>query len=91
MKSIKFCLVFVLCIGAVCAVSDEDEWKNFKTKFNKTYENSEEEAKRLEIFKNNLEFIRKHDERENKFKVEVNRLADLNTNEFYDSKQPEVR
>ena len=85
------CLVVILCIGAVCAASDDDEWKDFKKKFNKTYDNSEDEAERSEIFKNNLEFIRKHDERENKFKVEVNHLADFNTTEFYVSKQPEVR
>jgi len=48
----------------------------------KVYETAEEERARLDIFKDNFEYIRKHRERSRTYTVGLNGLADLHLDEF---------
>lgn len=82
MRLISDFLVLFLCVHTVRLSSIEDNWSNFKINFNKTYKNSEEETKRFEIFKENFEFITNHNGNKTfKFKVHVNRFADVSEDE----------
>jgi len=73
---VAFLFATVACAFATTA---EEEWENFKTKFEKTYE-VEEEKKRFDIFKENLAFIEDHNAKfargETTFEVGVNKFAD---------------
>jgi hypothetical protein len=92
MKLIRFCLSIFIFANAACAGFDEDEWVNFKYKFNKKYESPKVESKRFKIFKKNLEFINSLNENEKKtFKVEVNRYADLDEIDFLVSDDSKMR
>lgn len=61
------------------------EWSEFKMKFNRTY-SPDEEPKRLEVFKANIETIKAHNERYEKglesFKIGINRYGDLTYEEI---------
>jgi hypothetical protein len=82
----KLCIVIVLSFALFdCGggKSDDDQWKEFKQKFNKIYKNADEEAKKFEKFKENLEKFRIHNENANAtFKMGVNRNADYTFREI---------
>ncbi|CAD7086711.1 unnamed protein product [Hermetia illucens] len=64
----------------------DEEWENFKTKFNKRYKNAEEEEYRKGIFAKSLKKIQEHNKKydagEVSFKQGINHLADLTVNEY---------
>jgi Cathepsin propeptide inhibitor domain (I29) len=77
--------IFVLFFQCVFAESEtlEDQWTSFRTKFKKSYKSQEEEKERFEIFKENCEFFRVHNENDTMtFKIGVNRDADLTDDEM---------
>ncbi|VEN39007.1 unnamed protein product [Callosobruchus maculatus] len=51
-------LLIVLVVMA--ATHAEEEWEKFKLKYDKHYDSPEEEQKRFQIFKHNLEMVEKH-------------------------------
>lgn len=57
------------------------EWK---VKYDKSYDKSMEESRRLQIFKENLRYITEHNRPENNhsFTLALNQFADLTTEEF---------
>lgn len=56
-------------------------------KYSKSYKNHTEEAHRMEVFKENVNIIEKHNQRYEKgeilFKMAINRFSDLTHDEFY--------
>eukprot|EP00043_Microstomoeca_roanoka_P006279 m.61649 g.61649 ORF g.61649 m.61649 type:complete len:340 (-) comp13351_c0_seq1:419-1438(-) len=84
MKSaIVLACVLLALLPAALATSDFDQ---FKSKFNKTYESAEEEARRAVIFAENLAFIARHNAEAAKglhtYTLGVNQFADLTNEEF---------
>nr|ABS32280.1 cathepsin L protease inhibitor 2 [Diaprepes abbreviatus] len=67
-------------------LSDQEEWEKFKTGFNRNYDSSDEEAKRFNIFQQNLQSIREHNEKfergETTFTQGINQFTDLTKEEF---------
>lgn len=83
MKFVLFFFFAIFCLHSSYANEIEDEWSNFKIKFGKNYTTEEENNEKFEIFKENFEFIQKHNSEGGKtFKVEVNRFADLENSDF---------
>lgn len=79
---VNFFLLVVTFTVHESAASLQDQWKDFKIKFSKSYKSPEEEAKRFEVFKENCEFIQKHNENAITYKVGVNRDADQTREEI---------
>ncbi|XP_050508630.1 procathepsin L-like [Diabrotica virgifera virgifera] len=69
---------------ALCGV--QDDWNNFKTKYNKTYKNEVEENEKFTVFKDNLEEIRRHNSRYEDgletYKKGITVFADLSKRQF---------
>jgi len=83
-------IVLAAIVAAACAASLTDaevklQWENFKTVHDKKYETQAEEMQRMQIFKENLLRINKHNARyqrgEISFKVGVNKYTDMLTHE----------
>jgi len=85
MKSV---VVLILLFGICWSLTEEDyksQFLSFIQKYSKSYD-SEEFGKRYKIFKDNLDFIEKHNNKIPKasFTVGVNKFADLTVEEFSD-------
>uniref|UniRef100_A0A1B6M4I2 Cathepsin L n=1 Tax=Graphocephala atropunctata TaxID=36148 RepID=A0A1B6M4I2_9HEMI len=87
----KFLLLSALVAVAVSQpleVSEGDlaQWELFKITHEKEYSTEQEEQNRKLIFVNNLKFVREHNAKFEKgevtFDVEINKFADLTTQEF---------
>ncbi|XP_057658995.1 protein CTLA-2-beta-like [Diorhabda carinulata] len=67
------------------SVSVEDQWKDFKSTHNKSY-SDEEDGRRFQIFKDNVEKIEAHNKKyesgEVTFKMGINKFADLTAEEM---------
>ncbi|XP_066157313.1 cathepsin L-like proteinase [Euwallacea fornicatus] len=87
-KTTLVCLLVLYSFVAftAAALTDEEEWQEFKTVHHKLYQNKAEEATRFQIFKDNLEEIREHNRRyergETTFKEGVNQFTDMTAEEF---------
>jgi len=83
-KTMKF-FVF-LCCAALTSAATIDEFRAFKTKFNKAYKNDAEDEYRMKVFSDNLEKISRHnDEAANglhTFTLGINQFADLTLEEW---------
>lgn len=83
MKSQKWCVLVILSVGLTNASFTDNEWRDFKMKFKKSYDSSKEEAKKFAIFRENLDFITKHNQnRSTTFLLEMNRDGDMNQEEI---------
>lgn len=81
MKSILCYLIIVIYSCSVYSKINGEEWIKFKDKYEKDY--GSKEKKKFEIFKENFEFIQKHESGNGKsFDVDVNRFADLENEDF---------
>jgi cathepsin H len=60
----------------------DHQWKNFKSRYNKSYSDLKEESRRLEIYAEKLSLIHAHNKNNKDFKLEVNEYADLTSQEF---------
>jgi len=71
-------------IGGSAQVSDpvSEAWKSFKAKFQKVYNGDDEEKKRLEIFRQNLDLIATTNSKNLSYKLGVNQLSDLTSDEI---------
>tara|TARA_X000000950_G_scaffold280091_1_gene374008 strand:- start:118 stop:1092 length:975 start_codon:yes stop_codon:yes gene_type:complete len=58
------------------------DFQNFVSKFKKSYSNLEEFEKRLEIFKENMEYVRTRNNLGGSFKLGITQFADLTSDEF---------
>ena len=82
MKGFAVFTLIAFCSLELNAVSLESEWNNFKIKYKKSYESSEEDAERFENFQENFEFIQQHNKNETStYKLEINREGDMTDNE----------
>ncbi|CAG9855010.1 unnamed protein product [Phyllotreta striolata] len=83
MKIIFLLVCLAIGTNSLCLKS---EWNSFKQNYNKIYDNSEEETHRFQVFKENLNIIRKHNEMYNKGEVTyymgVNKFTDMSEEEF---------
>jgi len=66
-------------------VDYQKEFGEFKTTFGKTYASAIEEEQRFQIFKVNVDYIKKMNSRNQSFKLGVTRFADLTADEFGNS------
>jgi hypothetical protein len=87
MKFLNICIATVifthllLCLNA--EKTFEEQWSEFKEKYNKTYESPEKEAKNMQNFKENMEKFRIHNENKNStFKMALTYNADMNFEGF---------
>ncbi|CAG9861080.1 unnamed protein product [Phyllotreta striolata] len=73
---------------AAYALTDKEEWVNFKSKNKKVYKTALEEMKRFSTFQSNLRKIKAHNAKEEQglssYRMGVNAFADLTPNEFKD-------
>merc|ERR1712055_1222868 len=82
--------VALLLLGVSCsqALDLETERENFKSKFERNYLSAQEHDDRKQVFANNLDLIKRHNEEEAKglhtYKLGVNKFADLTNKEFVD-------
>lgn len=71
---------------AVAAASFSTEWEAFKAEHGKSY-NAVEEARRFNIFSDNLRFVKEHNSKYNAgevtYHVAINKFADLSNSEFH--------
>ncbi|KAG5864369.1 hypothetical protein JTB14_027096 [Gonioctena quinquepunctata] len=85
-QKMKFFIIISIVVIATDALRDGSDWKNFKLKYSRNYQNLVEEKQRFEIFNSNLLRIKEHNEKyENglsSYKMGVNRFADLTLEEF---------
>jgi hypothetical protein len=76
-----FSLLFIILYFGLIKTDLENDFKNFKSHFNKTYQDDSEELKRFEIFKNNTKFINNHNNDASKgkysFSLGINQFSDL--------------
>jgi len=83
-KTMRF-FVF-LCCAALTSAATIDEFRAFKTNFNKAYKNDAEDEYRMKVFSDNLEKISRHnDEAANglhTFTLGINQFADLTLKEW---------
>ncbi|CAD7079900.1 unnamed protein product [Hermetia illucens] len=63
----------------------EQEWPKFKTKFNKSYPDAKEEAKRKAIFEATLKRVKEHNKKydagQESYSLGINHFADLEGHE----------
>jgi len=77
----KSFLALVCCV-AIASATVSDEFKAFKTQFNKVYRNEAEHAHRFKAFADNLKLINKHNKEGHSFSLGVNQFADLTNEEW---------
>lgn len=79
-------LVYKACVYATNLTTIENQWKDFKIHFNKSYKTPDEEEKRFKVFKENSQKFSEHNKlfevREVTFKMGVHRDADLTFDEI---------
>ncbi|XP_028138896.1 procathepsin L isoform X1 [Diabrotica virgifera virgifera] len=84
----KVFLFILLAFASVHALSDKEEWVQFKVRNNKSYRNYIEEQKRFTIFQESLRKIENHNDKYDHglsiFKLGVTKFADLTEKEFSD-------
>ncbi|XP_065214571.1 protein CTLA-2-alpha-like [Planococcus citri] len=64
---------------------DNEEWKNYKTEFNKTYENENDEVERYKIYLDNKKMVEEHNAKFAKGEV----TYEMGINQFSDRKPEE--
>lgn len=75
--AIGFFFVFETICSSGNEKSIEEQWKDFKVDFNKTYKTTKEETKRFENFKENVRKFETHNQMPNvTFRMGVNKNAD---------------
>ncbi|KAG8290266.1 hypothetical protein J6590_086369 [Homalodisca vitripennis] len=88
MKLLLLSALVAVALSHPLEVSEEDlaQWELFKVTHVKEYATAQEELKRKNIFLGNLQFVREHNAKFEKgevsFDVEINKFADLTTQEF---------
>ncbi|XP_046663096.1 LOW QUALITY PROTEIN: uncharacterized protein LOC124355994 [Homalodisca vitripennis] len=88
MKVLLLSALVAVALSHPLEVSEEDhaQWELFKVAHEREYDTPEEELKRKNIFLENLQFVREHNEKfengEVTFDVEINKYSDLTTKEF---------
>nr|CAH7736096.1 unnamed protein product [Callosobruchus chinensis] len=82
----KILALVAALVVATHGLSDQEEWKQFKTQHGKTYRSLLEEKRRFEIFKYNCRKIEEHNKRydngEETFEMKINQFGDITQEEF---------
>ncbi|XP_023346413.1 probable cysteine protease RD19B, partial [Eurytemora carolleeae] len=76
------CSLFLIVEGSILFPNPDQEFTNFKIKFNKTYRSWAEEETRFAAFKKNLDRIEKHNGEKHSWKMGITQFADLTRDEF---------
>jgi len=76
-----------LFLGLICfclssSFRDEIIFKDFMTKYHKSYDSIDEYQKRMNIFSDNMDFIEKQNNRSLGYRVKMNKFGDLTSEEF---------
>ncbi|CAH1101124.1 unnamed protein product [Psylliodes chrysocephalus] len=83
---LKFAILLLAAIAMASALTDQEKFSEFKTKFNKNYGTPEEEQHRLEVFLENSKKIDAHNEKFAKGEVSysqgLNQFSDLTAEEW---------
>jgi len=78
-----FLAILLFCLGACLASSVRDEFLEYKATYGRKYKSFEEEQTRMEIFKDNLHKIKRHNARRNvSWRMKVTEFADMTEEEF---------
>ena len=81
-----FLIFTIVSTIGLTSASNDSQWNDFKTNFNKTYKTNVEEQKRFRIFRDNCfmfeEHNRKYEHGDVSFKMGINRDADLTYDEI---------
>ena len=72
----------MVCVYAAENQQMQQLWSQFKSKYDKNYQNDAEENQRFNIFRNNVEFIEKHNQEKHSFSLGINEFADMTQEEF---------
>lgn len=94
MFATKVKLITVLCVSSLISLNDafddENAWREYKIKFNKSYTSEAEELHRMNVFLDNLRYVESHNlkskEKGQSFIQGVNHLSDLTTEEINKSR-----
>ncbi|XP_056631251.1 crustapain-like [Diorhabda sublineata] len=82
----KSLLFLLAALAMVVALTDEEQFAEFKKEFEKTYDTPEEEEKRFKIFQENLRFIeennKKYDKGEVSSRLDITPFTDLSADEW---------
>ncbi|XP_023347981.1 cysteine protease RD19A isoform X2 [Eurytemora carolleeae] len=76
------CSLYLIVEGSILFPNPDQEFTNFKIKFNKTYRSWAEEETRFAAFKKNLDRIEKHNGEKHSWKMGITQFADLTRDEF---------
>nr|CAH7736094.1 unnamed protein product [Callosobruchus chinensis] len=82
----KILTLVAALVVATHGLSHQEEWKQFKIQYGKTYRSLLEEKRRFEIFKSNCRTIEEHNKRydngEETFEMKINQFGDKTQEEF---------
>jgi C1A family cysteine protease len=81
----KLLVIVALCaVGALALEESEYRWhfENFRSEHNKQYESAEVAQARFAVFKENLDYINKHNAGDHTFTLAVNKFADQTNEEW---------
>jgi len=81
----SFALAFVssTCNDLDCKFSYyQDKFSDFINKFNKNYVSDDDYEYRFNIFRNNVDYIERHNLNNDDWKMEINQFTDITTSEF---------
>ena len=80
------CLLIAALVGIATAFIDPTEWSSFKTRHGKSYSDANEELYRMQVYAETKAFVTRHNAEyaagQQTFTVELNRFADLTSDEF---------
>ena len=77
MKIFVLLLLIGLAVSVPKMVDFEDEWKDWKVRYGKTYESESEEMRRMQIWFENYKKVFHHNNQKGSFTMEMNEFADM--------------
>jgi C1A family cysteine protease len=85
MTIFTFLAMILTASASFNTTSHDSKWNHFQSfmdRFNKKYSSLDDLKDRFEIFKDNLEFIHKHNALDKSYKLGINKFSDLTLDEF---------
>lgn len=73
----KLLVLFAAVIGVCFAVTLDDEWASWKSRYGKVYEDEATESVRRLVWEDNWKFVQQHNSEGHSYEVEMNEFADL--------------
>ncbi|XP_060519574.1 crustapain-like [Cylas formicarius] len=83
---LKTAALLLILNVTIASMQSDQRWTNFKADENKFYPNAAEDARRFDIYQNNLGFINNHNAQyergQTTYRVRANPFADLTRDEY---------